>query len=286
VESEVLQAQRQNKIIIPCFHSSAGNEEIKWDLRQLQGIEFNNEYDLVRNLGSFSKELSEGKDDPKLKDISKLKTDTIEPAPAATSIESNTKAPKSSNNIPKPNKSIVPPSDTPFSDSRQHKDGYGHDSSYSSSTISTRPSLKNKPKILLPILIIAVIGSILAFALISGLFTPQNKTQLPNTTQQNNQQQEEQYLFVTKWGSKGSGDGQFGNPSGISIDSSDNVYVADSGNNRIQKFDSNGKFITKWGSTGSGDGQFSTLADIAVDSSGNVYVTDSGNNRIQVFARS
>ncbi len=69
----------------------------------------------------------------------------------------------------------------------------------------------------------------------------------------------------------------------MTVDSSGNVYVADYGNNRIQKFDSNGNFITKWGSQGSGDGQFIQLNDVAVDSSGNVYVADYGNNRIQKF---
>ena len=54
--------------------------------------------------------------------------------------------------------------------------------------------------------------------------------------------------FITKWGSKGTADGQFNFPDGIAVDSSGNVYVADDGNNRIQKFDSNGTFITKWGS--------------------------------------
>ena len=90
------------------------------------------------------------------------------------------------------------------------------------------------------------------------------------------------YHFVKKWGSSGTGDGQFERPQGIALDSSGNVYVGDS-NNQIQKFDSNGKFITKWGSEGTGDGQFQNPSGIAIGSLGNVYVADWGNNRIQVF---
>ena len=56
--------------------------------------------------------------------------------------------------------------------------------------------------------------------------------------------------FITKWGSYGEGSTQFNSPSGISIDSKDNIYVADTDNDRILKFDSNGKFITKWGNEG------------------------------------
>jgi DNA-binding beta-propeller fold protein YncE len=61
------------------------------------------------------------------------------------------------------------------------------------------------------------------------------------------------------------------------------LYVVDAGNDRIQKFDNNGKFITKWGTTGSADGQLSRPIGIAIDSSGNIYVCDNANNRIQKF---
>jgi len=92
----------------------------------------------------------------------------------------------------------------------------------------------------------------------------------------------ESYVFVTKWGSQGSGDGQFNNPHGVAVDSSGNVYVIETHpNDRIQKFSSDGTFITKWGSYGSGDGQFIYPYGVAVDSSGNVYVADGDNHRIQ-----
>ncbi|MCK4734430.1 MAG: 6-bladed beta-propeller, partial [Methanophagales archaeon] len=89
--------------------------------------------------------------------------------------------------------------------------------------------------------------------------------------------------FITKWGIEGSGDGEFQCPYGIAVDSSGNVFVADEGNTRIQKFDSDGHFIIKWGSRGTGDGEFFWPHGIAVDSSGNVYVADANNNRIQKF---
>jgi len=84
-------------------------------------------------------------------------------------------------------------------------------------------------------------------------------------------------------GSSTLGDGQFKYPQGIFVSSeSGNVYVADSGNNRIQEFDSNGTFIKRWGSVGNSLGEFRRPADLAIDS-GIVYVVDSDNNRIQEF---
>jgi streptogramin lyase len=99
------------------------------------------------------------------------------------------------------------------------------------------------------------------------------------------QLESEPVTFILKWGSYGSGDGQFDSPVGVgvAVDASGDVYVNDVGNDRIQKFDSSGAFITKWGSFGSGDGEFNNPYGVATDSSGNVYVSDFGNNRIQKF---
>ena len=91
------------------------------------------------------------------------------------------------------------------------------------------------------------------------------------------------YEFVLKWGEPGTGEGQFNGLYGMALDSSDNVYVADSLNHRVQKFNSTGGFILKWGSSGTGDGQFDTPWCLAVDSNDNVYVADSQNHRVQKF---
>ena len=88
--------------------------------------------------------------------------------------------------------------------------------------------------------------------------------------------------YITQWGSGGIGDGQFNSPIGVAVDSSGNVYIADT-LSRIEKFDSNGTFLAKWGSWGIGDGQFKDPEGVAVDSAGNVYVADWGNRRIQKF---
>ena len=42
--------------------------------------------------------------------------------------------------------------------------------------------------------------------------------------------------FITKWGTKGTGDGEFWSPAGIAIDGSGYVYVSDTDNRRVQKF--------------------------------------------------
>jgi len=56
--------------------------------------------------------------------------------------------------------------------------------------------------------------------------------------------------FVKSWGSRGSEPGQFNTVHGIAIDAQGNVYVADTGNKRIQVFDTDGNFKTQFTNIG------------------------------------
>ena len=52
VENEVLHAKRENKKIIPCFFRGIITSKIKWGLENIQGVEFDDKYELARNLYS------------------------------------------------------------------------------------------------------------------------------------------------------------------------------------------------------------------------------------------
>jgi DNA-binding beta-propeller fold protein YncE len=84
-------------------------------------------------------------------------------------------------------------------------------------------------------------------------------------------------------GKKGSGDGEFHYPHGITVlGSSGEVAVADRTNHRVQIFDSEGNYKRQFGTKGKEDGQLYLAAGLASDTHGNLLVVDY-TNRLQVF---
>ena len=90
-------------------------------------------------------------------------------------------------------------------------------------------------------------------------------------------------VFGSKWGTEGTGAGQFDMPNGVAVAPDGSVYVLDFQNDRIQKFTSAGVFVNKWGTKGTGAGQFEGAGGVAVAPDGSVYVADTQNDRIQKF---
>ena len=70
---------------------------------------------------------------------------------------------------------------------------------------------------------------------------------------------------------------------GVAVGAGGSVYVIGDGDERVQKFDSDGNFVGKWGSPGTGDLQFDHPVGIATDAAGNVYVADTDNERVSKF---
>lgn len=89
-------------------------------------------------------------------------------------------------------------------------------------------------------------------------------------------------------GASGTGSGQFNAPTGVALDSGAGIWVVDSGNNRVQKFDRNLNYLLSIPVSGtaasSANGSFSTPYGIAIDADDNVWVSDNGNNRVQAFS--
>jgi YD repeat-containing protein len=84
-----------------------------------------------------------------------------------------------------------------------------------------------------------------------------------------------------KAGISGSGNGQLKSPYGLAVDSKGDLWVADTGNDRVQEFNSKGEYVTQFGKEGTAEGQFKEPKAIAVASNGDVYVADTLNNRVQ-----
>jgi len=73
----------------------------------------------------------------------------------------------------------------------------------------------------------------------------------------------------------------FNRPSDLAVDSQGRLHVLDTGNNRIQVFDREGKFVKTIGRRGQGPGEFFMPESMAFDGAGNLYVVEGNNGRIQ-----
>ncbi|MCE7734444.1 MAG: hypothetical protein GPJ54_06175 [Candidatus Heimdallarchaeota archaeon] len=93
-----------------------------------------------------------------------------------------------------------------------------------------------------------------------------------------------QGTYCGRFGTFGSGDGQFLTPYGITHNET-HIFVTDFGNDRVQIFDIAGNFKAKFGSLGSGNTQFSNPSGIAVNDD-NIFVADSLNYRVLKFDKS
>ena len=104
--------------------------------------------------------------------------------------------------------------------------------------------------------------------------------------------------FVLKFGSFGTGEGQFIVPSDVTVTSNDRLIVVDKNNHRVQIFQlvagsvcpsDTDKivdgicFVKEFGSFGIGNGQFSSPVGITTDASDRIIVSDTNNHRIQIF---
>ena len=99
--------------------------------------------------------------------------------------------------------------------------------------------------------------------------------------------------FLLQWGEYGLIDqsdnlsGALNEPWGLGVSDDGMVYVADTWNHRIVKFDSDGKFVDSWGSFGDGVDLYSMWGprEVAIGPAGLVYVSDTGNKRVSVFTQ-
>ncbi len=84
-------------------------------------------------------------------------------------------------------------------------------------------------------------------------------------------------------GTRGPEDGNFNLPLQAATGRDGLLHVIDSGNFRVQTFDSEGRFVSSFGSVGRFPGQFARPRGIATDHDGNVYVIDTAFGNFQIF---
>nr|MBN2276743.1 NHL repeat-containing protein [candidate division Zixibacteria bacterium] len=76
---------------------------------------------------------------------------------------------------------------------------------------------------------------------------------------------------------------QLRGPIGVTVDNNGNLYIVDSGNNRLLKFDSDYIPLREAGGYGNAEGLLNNPTFITLDNNLNLYISDTGNRRLSVF---
>jgi tripartite motif-containing protein 71 len=91
------------------------------------------------------------------------------------------------------------------------------------------------------------------------------------------------YVYDSQFGTTGTGNGQFNNPYGLTIDASNYLYIVDSNNMRVQKFTSSGLYQAQWNTQLSGETVATQPTGITVGNSGGICVLDTGTLSVKGF---
>lgn len=88
---------------------------------------------------------------------------------------------------------------------------------------------------------------------------------------------------VSRFGRRGSGDGEFNHPTDVAVHARTGVVVADTLNFRVQRFTPEGAHLATLGARGDGAGSFALPKGVAVDREGRIYVVDAQFENVQIF---
>jgi DNA-binding beta-propeller fold protein YncE len=88
--------------------------------------------------------------------------------------------------------------------------------------------------------------------------------------------------FVTTWGSKGDGDGQFLEITDLAVDRQGRVFVLDEGRDDVQVFADDGRFLASWGNAA--EGWLVQPSGIAIDADGNLWIAHFTQHHVQKYS--
>ena len=97
------------------------------------------------------------------------------------------------------------------------------------------------------------------------------------------QVQTRRFRSVLSFGQYGKSAGMLNLPCGVAVNCNDEIAVAESSNNRISVFRSDGTHLRSFGRAGHNNGEFNYPTGVAFDSRGNILVADCFNHRVQRF---